>query len=66
MIHTLFENKEMETALNVSSKNNITTIAIKNYLHNKGLEINLQQKELSDFIGILLHVQAKIKRDRNG
>ena len=60
MIHTLFSNYN-EDSISVKTKNNITNI--KTVQDNRSLEIELEPKELSDFIGILLHVQAKIKRD---
>lgn len=66
MIHTLFKENDYDWSISVSQNESSPQIIIKETTFDGGINeqfIELTPKELSDFIGILLHVQAKIKRD---
>ena len=66
MIHVLYKGGDTNNCISVKPNENLSTIEIQDSLsHNEfySTRIELTPKELSDFIGILLHVQAKIKRN---
>ena len=61
MTHSIF-NAEQSTELTVLEFNGDVSIQITYTIQQQSFEHTLSKKDLHDFIGVLLHVQSKIRK----
>ena len=61
MTHSIF-NTEQSTELTVLEFNGDVSIQITYTIQEQSFEHTLSKKDLHDFIGVLLHVQSKMRK----
>ena len=61
MTHSIF-NAEQSTELTVLEFNGDVSIQITYTIQQQSFEHTLSKKDLHDFIGVLLHVQSKMRK----